>query len=421
MRLFELDFVVENRQQYRQMLQKMLTANIITDIEANSAVDFARKKLKRNDRIVWWLKWWRALRTKRSADRLKTSARREFQDRGERSQKFREIQAQHNKIAGMDLTKSDVTDNIYDFEILFDNGFQFDHIAQMLERIPQAEAYVWDSNSDPDDIWSALNTIEENWKQQQRSWIAPEPNDKIVHNYNNGYAWVLLDRAYCDAEGRAMGHCGNAASYQPGERILSFRTIKDDQHKPHLTFILDASGILGEMKGRANTKPDPKYHFYILDLLKQPYIQGIKGGGYASYQNFSIQDLSIEQLKELFAAKPRAIPQIQKDASDRRHLISQYLPFEYSSDRDFLEKLWSDQETQDMLIKQNPEWALVIPVDMIGEKYQHLQNKLAYAIVTEPGLTSLQFDQLLTKQDYLNALTDYGEGTFDVKLIGNSQ
>jgi len=102
-----------------------------------------------------------------------------------------------------------------------------------------------------------------------------------------------------------MGHCGNTGSPSDGETILSLRKhVEGDLWSPHLTFILDRDGWLGEMKGRANDKPAERYHRMIIALLKNPKVVGIKGGGHAPEANFALDDLSYSEEKELVAAKP---------------------------------------------------------------------------------------------------------------------
>src|SRR6266851_947531 len=89
--------------------------------------------------------------------------------------------------------------------------------------------------------------------------------------------------------------CGNVPSERPGDRILSLRrkVQRGDMVRwyPIATFILDRDGQLGEMKGRGNDKPAPKYHFYIVALLRHHMINGIKGGGYMPENNFAMEDL----------------------------------------------------------------------------------------------------------------------------------
>lgn len=115
----------------------------------------------------------------------------------------------------------------------------------------------------------------------------------------SGWKWVDLEKGYCDAESKSMGHCGNSGS-KDGDTILSLR---DENNIPHLTFILN-DGNLGEMKGRNNNKPSKKYHPAILELLKLPLIQTVRGGGYKPENNFSLDDLDEEILEKLLEHKP---------------------------------------------------------------------------------------------------------------------
>jgi hypothetical protein len=115
-----------------------------------------------------------------------------------------------------------------------------------------------------------------------------------------GWAWVSLDCASSSEEGKAMGHCGNAYSDNENDNILSLR---DEENYPHLTFVV-ADGVLGEMKGRANTKPAKKYHPAIIALLKSDLVRSVKGGGYDPESNFDLQDLEADELRELKKIKP---------------------------------------------------------------------------------------------------------------------
>jgi len=114
-----------------------------------------------------------------------------------------------------------------------------------------------------------------------------------------GWKWVSLDKKTCEREGETMGHCGNSAGHN-GDNILSLR---DPHDIPHLTFI-NNKGVLGEMKGRGNSKPSEKYHPAIIKLLLSNHIGTIEGGGYSPQNNFSLRDLTPEQQKMLLDKKP---------------------------------------------------------------------------------------------------------------------
>lgn len=149
-----------------------------------------------------------------------------------------------------------------------------------------------------------LEKDSENWHQEialKKSEMPSEDYDAFLELKGQwqGWKWVALGRGYCPAEAKAMGHCGNSGARE-GDDIISLR---DPEGKAHLTFILN-DGMLGEMKGRANSKPAQKYHPAILELLKHPEIHSIRGGGYAPERNFSLKDLDEGQRREIAALKP---------------------------------------------------------------------------------------------------------------------
>lgn len=173
------------------------------------------------------------------------------------------------------------------------------------------------------DVIDDFREFESEWKKSRVQWI--DITDELkngaitpIITYEDGHAWFDLSKPYCELEGNAMGHCGNSAAYNDDDTVLSYRLVKKVRgevlSRPSLTFILDGDRRLGEMKGRANEKPKEKYHDAIVDLLLHKrqdefFIQGIKGGGYAPENNFNINDLKDDQLKEkLFTNRPEFEP-----------------------------------------------------------------------------------------------------------------
>jgi hypothetical protein len=174
---------------------------------------------------------------------------------------------------------------------------------------------------------------ENEWATGREQWIdiTEEMNSgyiDIIKEYPNGFAWLTLNVPYCEKEGNAMGHCGNRPSAVNTDNILSFRKIEKRDGKilsrPSLTFILRKLYnydiyILGEMKGRANEKPNPKYHPYIMDLLmyKKPdsnwLVDYVIGGGYEAENNFHIDDLDENSKNKLLSIRPELTIQSYKE------------------------------------------------------------------------------------------------------------
>lgn len=388
MRYLEIIRLDENQAQYQQMLAGMVTNNVIGQLYADGILKTARTTLKRNDRIVWWLKWYRLSKTYYVIDRILKHPGNE--DRAaESKQVFQKI----TKTNYDSVNRGEVNR----FRMSFENEFSMEHIAYQL-TIPTVDQYVWNINTPPTQLAADLTNLEFEHNARQSEFLTLEPGDKVIIDYGKS-VWVLLDRGACSAEGDAMGHCGNVPSERDGDRILSFRSKVDGgKQKPHLTFILHEDGFLGEMKGRANEKPNSKYHPYIVDLLKQDFVKGIEGGGYAPEKNFSIWDLSTAQALELLTANPKLIPKIILDPMLGNHNKEKVPP-----------------EIQPLLVKKDPHWVLYI-TNLIPE-LKPLRKKLAYAIVTEPGFTPLYFKQLLTRRQYLDTIDYYGDDTLHVKIL----
>lgn len=177
-----------------------------------------------------------------------------------------------------------------------------------LEKVKKIQDYTFTNQS-----WSQIKSEFEEYEQEWQdslvnNGVEIQDGDKVLLKFDGGQkAWWLLERGSCRDEANMMGHCGNQPSEKPGDRILSFRTATDDPNiwVPHLTFILDDDGMLGEMKGRSNKKPQPKYHPYIIELLEHSIVEGVKGGGHDPANNFSINDLDDDKKEELLSDNPK--------------------------------------------------------------------------------------------------------------------
>jgi len=133
---------------------------------------------------------------------------------------------------------------------------------------------------------------------------------KLVLQIDNEWAWYDVGSPHSNAEGEAMGHCGNVAGYNRGDHVLSLRRRMTEKIcTPVATFILNANYI-GQMKGRCNTKPSSEYHSQIVELLsnkapeKRYHIKGLVGRGYLPEEDFNTSDLSPELKAKLDAANP---------------------------------------------------------------------------------------------------------------------
>ena len=304
----------------------------------DSVVTKAKQKLKKNDRVVWFLRYYKIGRAMGASDvsgrwslprALSADMTEKNNEAPENAKIFgpgadydnladacfaasRPVLEYYKKIVADYANKSkedEVQVKIDSHNICADvesNLTDLEHYFSL--PIPEIQNMVF-AYQLPRIVMNNFNELEDEWKARAKQTFEHDPKDgKIIIKFPDGFFWVMLDRGSCRKEGEVMGHCGNVPSERSGDRLLSLRKlIKEGDRtlvRPSLTFILDRNDMLGEMKGRNNQKPDAKYHPYIVELLKSNYISGIKGGGYMPQNNFSMNDLDDETREELEAEKP---------------------------------------------------------------------------------------------------------------------
>ena len=126
----------------------------------------------------------------------------------------------------------------------------------------------------------------------------------------NGFYWADLNTKNSEEECTRMGHCGRSTyGYLYSLRQVIPLNNKYKLNKSVLTAAIGADGILYQLKGPKNSKPDSKYHQYILPLffandeVDEYLIQGF-GTEYASEQDFKLSDLPEETIKTLYEDRP---------------------------------------------------------------------------------------------------------------------
>ena len=226
---------------------------------------WAKQYLKKQDRIVWYLKILKAF----LLDQLTTQILGTY------------------KFESMEKLQQD---------ILHFYGF----------NDPKIEQYQYQSQS-IGQVIQDLHNLENIWKQKQETnrGVKQQPGDYELFKFNDGTAWWFVNRAYCPDEGRSGQHCGNVVGrHETNQRILSLRNSAD---QVILTFILEPNGTLGEMKAKGNQKPQETFHPQIMKLLMWDKIKGISGQGYLPDANFSIFDLNDNNLNYIEKNKPQLI------------------------------------------------------------------------------------------------------------------
>lgn len=272
-------------------------------------VDWARKTLKKEDRIVWYLRL-------HKYDVLANQAR-----KIENAKQFSSRFQNNEPLVQLSKKESSFVQHMENVRCTTED-FSTRQIKLELEHMIDMDLYDinhmllgWDS---PKRVFDQVEDFQLSWQAKNEGKSTLEYGHRLIE-FDDGSAWFDLQASGCKQESDLMGHCGNG-SHNPNspETILSFRKPVDalegdeaseeegQRWTPYLTFILNKeTGELGEMKGRANSKPAARYHDYIIDLLKSDdRIKKVVGGGYKAENNFALADLDENKYEQLMEEKP---------------------------------------------------------------------------------------------------------------------
>ena len=232
------------------------------------------------------------------------------------------------------------------------------------------------------------------------------PTVKIGEEVGN---WYSLNDSYDADEGKALNHCGNIeGKTRTTDNVLSLRSIRerDGKHKPHLTFI-ENNGWLGEMKAHSNSKPKEHHHEAIVELLKNPRIKGIAGGGYERRENFKFSDLSPEHQKEVLDANPSLVTDLDSYENQLKALSSGSLPphqaWEMVNPNENIDGV--DPRLHETLINNYPNTRSIIALasNLDPRLYEQLINDEDWgtraAIAEKPNLDPHHHEQLVNDED----------------------
>lgn len=147
-----------------------------------------------------------------------------------------------------------------------------------------------------------------------------------VMEFPNGWRWFDLNRncSYLRDEmlskhpirkNMATGHCGNTAGKGDCTVLTLEEPLGDNRWNHHAFFVLYHDGQLGERKGKFNQKPSPKLWKYIFELLKHDKrIKGLgRNRGYGGANDFQLEDLPKPWLAQLKKARPDMFPDEDED------------------------------------------------------------------------------------------------------------
>lgn len=125
-----------------------------------------------------------------------------------------------------------------------------------------------------------------------------------------GFYWADLGTNYSEEECERMGHCGRS-SYGGLVSLRKNSKIPGTNHTLNKSYLTAAigNGSMYQLKGPKNSKPEDKYHKYIIPLFYLTdddgdyFITGFSSE-YESSLDFKLTDLSDQEIRDIYENRP---------------------------------------------------------------------------------------------------------------------
>lgn len=305
-------------------------------------VDETRRTLKREDRIIWALRFYKKALLEQllwMAEYEPHLFERKFGSPPAPDQS--DLQRQIQKLGDVDITPFAEYDS-QEMESPYSGFSTIDAINERLGHYLSVAAKYGENS--PDNIINRLQFQRQSYGEivswfrrgelelmrYQAKFIQTEPTPEgpydmrdnegpleTILEFPNGWRWFDLHRNCSEMrDDRAApsntamtGHCANVAA-KGDVTLLELVEPLNSAHtkwKHHAMFVLHRDGQLGEMKGRKNQKPGPRLWPYIRDLfITQKQIKGTAHNdkGHAPESNFRLEDLPRPYAEAIARARP---------------------------------------------------------------------------------------------------------------------
>lgn len=268
-----------------------------------TVVKWAMRVLKKNNRIIWFLRWY--------AFRLSYKF---LEDKKFTYDKLKDIVRSFSDKSGIEIDK--VMDSILAFdvdEILGKLEHFFDE--NTVNLITKIRNYSFQYQT-PEQVLSDFSRFEDEYRSKTSGGLDPkvlirpdqfEKGAKKILEFPDGYAWWDLNTNTSREESRSGNNCGTC-EFADSTLLSLRRPIKiggETWWKSELTAELTDRNTIRQLR-HGNNKPENIYHPYIMKLLlnqglsvSRRSIDGFEHPDYLPTDTFSVGDLSGSEFREL--------------------------------------------------------------------------------------------------------------------------
>jgi len=218
------EILAGRKDRYWQMFNAFDLDNPEYKSAISDEISWAMQNLKREDRIVWFLKQFR----------LAEYAMQKLEEGSEAGSESAlrpgvDVDKLLRKDLGGEPSEQQLQDIVDDaLGIGPDDPLK----EKLLTYLDEAEQHGYTSITNfefkpdysIDQIFSNLERLNAKEKKTgPKRYVRPLKSDKVVLKFPDGWAWYSLERAVCEREGEALHHCGNIDTKDHDDNIYSLR------------------------------------------------------------------------------------------------------------------------------------------------------------------------------------------------------
>lgn len=282
-------------------------------VDYSRVIDWAMRVLKKNNRIIWFLRWY-ALRI------IYTTLNRRNPKDG--YEKMKTVLGGIAAKSGMDVDELFITSKVTDFGELISKLEHFfnEHTVAAVPKI-RNYSFQWQT---PEKAVTDLEMLEEEIRIKQggidpKVLIRPDQIEKGAEKlieFPDGWVWWKLNTHSSREESRSGNNCGTCELNN--STLLSLRRPikigKEVWWKSELTAELTEDNKIRQLR-HGNEKPDAEYHPYIMKLLLVANIDGLERPEYEPKSTFYVDDLSDEDQATLEEESPDLLKEPEEGRS----------------------------------------------------------------------------------------------------------
>ena len=180
-------------------------------------------------------------------------------------------------------------------------------------RIPKEDIVRVEATGKPSDLIEFLKDVEANIVTRRE--FIPAVHEPFL-SFDDGKDWVIIRKQDISAEGMSLSDCGQPENSGRAVLLSLREPIPGTEYRrallkaevvfpsrigytPKISELQQSMGVVNQLRGFGNSKPDPELHKYIVALLEEGWIGHLVEPDFSPKAIFDLEDLSPADRRKL--------------------------------------------------------------------------------------------------------------------------